>query len=70
MMTSLRFKIGAGKAVRAGLAEENQFIKVGVVGVGRVGGDAALNMALRDSCREMVLIDAHYQLAVSQALGI
>ena len=45
-------------------------MKVGIVGVGRVGGSAALNMALRDSCREMVLIDTHRQLAVSQALDI
>jgi len=45
-------------------------MKVGIVGVGRVGGAAALNMALRDSCRELVLIDADDQLAVSQALDI
>ena len=45
-------------------------MKVGVVGVGHVGGSAALNMALRNSCREMVLIDANRQLAVSQALDI
>jgi L-lactate dehydrogenase len=45
-------------------------MKVGIVGVGRVGGSAALNMALRNSCREMVLIDSHRQLAVSQALDI
>lgn len=45
-------------------------MKVGIVGVGHVGGDAALIMALRDSCREMVLIDANRQLAVSQALDI
>ena len=45
-------------------------MKVGVVGVGRVGGTAALNMALRNSCREMVLIDVDRQLAVSQALDI
>jgi L-lactate dehydrogenase len=45
-------------------------MKVGVVGVGRVGGNAALNMALRNSCREMVLIDVDRQLAVSQALDI
>jgi L-lactate dehydrogenase len=45
-------------------------MKVGVVGVGRVGGNAALNMALRNSCREMVLIDLDRQLAVSQALDI
>ena len=43
-------------------------MKVGVIGVGRVGGDAALSMALRSSCRELVLIDANRQLAVSQAL--
>lgn len=53
-----------------GRSGENQFMKIGVVGVGRVGGAAALNMALRDSCRETVLIDAHHQLAVSQALDI
>ncbi len=45
-------------------------MKVGIVGVGRVGGEAALNMALRDSCRELVLVDADDQLAVSQALDI
>jgi L-lactate dehydrogenase len=45
-------------------------MKVGVVGVGHVGGEAALQMALRDSCRELVLIDADRQLAVSQALDI
>jgi hypothetical protein len=46
------------------------FMKVGVVGVGHVGGNAALNMALRISCRETVLIDVDRQLAVSQALDI
>ena len=45
-------------------------MKVGIVGVGRVGGSAALNMVLRNSCREMVLIDRHRQVAVSQALDI
>ena len=45
-------------------------MKVGVVGVGHVGGSAALNMALRNSCREIVLIDGDRQLAVSQALDI
>jgi L-lactate dehydrogenase len=45
-------------------------MKVGVIGVGHVGGEAALNMALRASCRELVLIDADPQLAVSQALDI
>jgi len=45
-------------------------MKVGIVGVGRVGGSAALNMAVRASCREMVLIDTYRQLAVSQALDI
>jgi L-lactate dehydrogenase len=45
-------------------------MKVGIVGVGHVGGEAALNMALRDSCRELVLVDADDQLAVSQALDI
>ena len=45
-------------------------MKVGVIGVGHVGGDAALSMALRGSCRELVLIDADRQLAVSQALDI
>lgn len=45
-------------------------MKVGVVGVGHVGGEAALQMALRDSCRELVLIDEDRQLAVSQALDI
>ncbi|HET9375792.1 MAG TPA: hypothetical protein VFO40_12530 [Chthoniobacterales bacterium] len=50
--------------------QKNGHTKVGVVGVGHVGGDAALNMALRASCREMVLIDANHQLAVSQALDL
>jgi L-lactate dehydrogenase len=50
--------------------QKNGHTKVGVVGVGRVGGDAALNMALRASCREMILIDADRQLAVSQALDL
>jgi L-lactate dehydrogenase len=50
--------------------QKNGHTKVGVVGVGRVGEDAALNMALRASCREMVLIDADHQLAVSQALDL
>ena len=45
-------------------------MKVGVVGVGHVGGEAALQMALRDSCRELILIDTDHQLAVSQALDI
>src|SRR5690349_24437017 len=45
-------------------------MKVGVIGVGHVGGEAALQMALRDSCRELVLIDADSQLADSQALDI
>jgi L-lactate dehydrogenase len=45
-------------------------MKVGVIGVGHVGGDAALSMALRGSCQELVLIDADRQLAVSQALDI
>ena len=45
-------------------------MKVGVVGVGHVGGSAALNMTLRNSCREIVLIDGDRQLAVSQALDI
>ena len=47
-----------------------KLMKVGVVGVGHVGGNAALNMALRDSCREIVLIDVDRQLAVSQALDL
>jgi L-lactate dehydrogenase len=45
-------------------------MKVGIVGVGHVGAEAALQMALRGSCRELVLIDEHRQLAVSQALDI
>jgi glycine/D-amino acid oxidase-like deaminating enzyme len=44
-------------------------MKVGVVGVGRVGGTAALNMALRNSCREMVLMDLDRQLAGSPEKG-
>ena len=47
-----------------------KLMKVGVVGVGHVGGNAALNMVLRDSCREIVLIDVDRQLAVSQALDL
>ena len=47
-----------------------KLMKVGVVGVGHVGGNAALNMALRDSCREIVLIDVDRQLAISQALDL
>ena len=47
-----------------------KLMKVGVVGVGHVGGNAALNMALRHSCREIVLIDVNRQLAVSQALDL
>jgi L-lactate dehydrogenase len=50
--------------------EEIKVMKVGVIGVGHVGGQAALQMALRDSCRELVLMDADRQLAVSQALDI
>ena len=49
---------------------EMKLMKVGVVGVGHVGGNAALNMALRHSCREIVLIDVNRQLAVSQALDL
>ena len=47
-----------------------KLMKVGVVGVGHVGGNAALNMALRHSCREIVLIDVDRQLAISQALDL
>ena len=43
--------------------EEIKVMKVGVIGVGHVGGQAALQMALRDSCRELVLIDAERQLS-------
>jgi L-lactate dehydrogenase len=50
--------------------QKNGHTKVGVVGVGHVGGNAALSMTLRASCREMVLIDANHQLAVSQALDL
>jgi L-lactate dehydrogenase len=62
---------GSQRLTRAnGKTAATNFMKVGIVGVGRVGGAAALNMALRDSCRELVLIDADDQLAVSQALDI
>ena len=59
-------KVAREKGERAAAS----LMKVGIVGVGHVGGEAALNMALRDSCRELVLIDADDQLAVSQALDI
>ena len=45
-----------------------KLMKVGVVGVGHVGESAPLNMVLRGSCREIVLIDVNRQLAVSQML--
>jgi len=58
---------GSQRLTRAnGKTAATNFMKVGIVGVGRVGGAAALNMALRDSCRELVLVDADDQLAVSK----
>ena len=40
-------------------------MKVGVVGVGHVAGEAALQMALRDSWRESILIDEDRQRKTS-----